>query len=121
MNSKLSITFAELYPGKTMPPIIGLNHQYFLLCGKCMTFTFDVGMYSNKEGELNCPIEFTMESARGRMEQLVEEFKRSKPSEHRNLLVLDETVQYVTKMVRILSQSSQHNMLLIGEGIFIFI
>jgi hypothetical protein len=67
-------------------------------------------MYSNKEGEFNCPIEFTMESARGRMEQLVEEFKRSNPSVHRNLLVLDETVHY-----------ANHNMLLIGEGNSIFI
>lgn len=74
-------------------------------------------MYSNKEGEFNCPIEFTMESARGQIEQLVEEFKRSNPSVHRNLLVLDETVHYATKMVRILSQSANHNMLLIGEGI----
>jgi hypothetical protein len=77
-------------------------------------------MYSNKEGEFNCPIEFTMENARRRMEQLVEEFKRSNPSVHRNLLVLDETVHYATKMIRILSQSSNHNMLLIGEGISVF-
>lgn len=59
-----------------------------------------------------------MESARCRMEQLVEEFKRSKPLEHQNLLVLDETIHYATRMIRILSQSSHHNMLLIGEGIF---
>lgn len=86
---------------------------------KCMVLHNFKGLYSNKDGEVNCPIEFTMDSARGRMEQLVEDFKRLKPLEHRNLLVLDETVQYVTKMVRILSQSSQHNMILIGEGIII--
>jgi hypothetical protein len=75
-------------------------------------------LLSDNEGEIGSPVEFTMESAKRRLEQIANDLKRVQLKE-RSLLMLDNTVHIATKMIRILSQPSNHNVLLIGEGIYI--
>jgi len=73
-------------------------------------------MYSDKDDEINDQVEFNMENAKQRLEFLLLEYNKLNAKSALKLLILDDTVHHVTRMVRVLSQPSNHNIILLGEG-----
>ncbi|XP_059470486.1 dynein axonemal heavy chain 2-like [Neocloeon triangulifer] len=96
LKNSTNLTYEDLYPEKVMPLI---------------------GMYSDAEDEIGAQIEFTLESATARLDDLLDKQICSASGVQKvDLVILHDTVHHITNLVRLFSQQSNHNVLLLGEA-----
>ncbi|CAB3367489.1 Hypothetical predicted protein [Cloeon dipterum] len=95
MKHKIGLAYADLYPDKIIPLI---------------------GLYSDKDDERDSQVEISIENASARIQNALQDYNSDKTNTELQLVIVDDTVQKVTNLVRILSQPSYHNIILNGEA-----